>query len=303
MIYTVTINPAVDYTIKLKELVPNTINRSIEDQYKLGGKGINVSLVLHNLGIENTALGFVGGFSGDFIVKRMDEIGIKNDFIRLESGISRINVKVKAGTETDINGIGPDIPKESVQKLINQVKEIKKGDYLVLAGNVPKSLGDNVYSDILEGIKDKEVKVVIDTTKSFLANSLKHKPFLVKPNKEELCDFFNKELYSDTEIITHAKQMQEMGAQNVLVSLGDEGAILVTDKDEVFCKNAPKGKAVNTVGAGDSMAAGFIAGYIEKQDYEYALKYGLAAGSASAFSENFASYEEIQNFLVNDSWF
>lgn len=301
MIYTVTINPAVDYTIRIPQLALGEVNRIQKEEYFFGGKGINVSVVLHNLGIESVALGFIAGFTGQFVREGMNAIGIENDFIELPAGMTRINVKIKDEIETDINGSGPNLPDASISKLLKKIQKIKKDDFLVIAGAVPKEVKEDIYSDIIGSLKADNVYVVVDATKNYLLNTLKHKPFLVKPNSTELGELFGKEIHTDTDIITHAKKLQDMGARNVLVSIGDKGGVLVTEDGQVFCNDAPKGKVENTVGAGDSMTAGFLAGYMEKHDYEYALRYGLAAGSATAFSERLASGDEIRN-LLNSSF-
>ncbi|MDD4543018.1 MAG: 1-phosphofructokinase [Clostridia bacterium] len=297
MIYTVTINPAVDYTIKIPELVLGKVNRSEKEEYFFGGKGVNVSIVLHNLGIKSIALGFIAGFTGQFVRQGIYSLGIKNDFIDLPSGMTRINVKIKADKETDINAVGPVIPKDSIELLCKKIEKVKDNDFLVLAGAVPNNVDEQIYSDLLSHLKAKNVHVIIDATRNYLINALKHKPFLVKPNRAELGQLFNKEIHTDADIVLYAKKLQEMGARNVLVSIGDKGAVLVTENDDVICNDAPKGITKNTVGAGDSLTAGFIAGYMEKKDFRYALKYGLASGSATAFSDTLASKNEIEQIL------
>lgn len=299
MIYTVTMNPAVDYTVKIPQLVLGEVNRTEKEAYFFGGKGVNVSIVLHNLGIKSIALGFVSGFTGQFIRQGIYSLGIKNEFIELPFGMTRINIKIKSDKETDINSIGPMIPEDSVDLLFKKMDKLKDGDYLVLAGAVPKNLDTEIYSDIIRHIKAKNIHIVVDAVKDYLLNTLKHNPFLVKPNRTELGQLFDKEINTETDIVIYAKKLQQLGAKNVLVSIGDKGAVLVTEDNQVICHDAPKGIVKNTVGAGDSLTAGFIAGYMQTKDFEYALRYGLAAGSATAFSETLASKIEIEQVLNN----
>ena len=299
MIYTVTMNPAVDYTVKIPQLVLGEVNRTEKEAYFFGGKGVNVSIVLHNLGIKSIALGFVAGFTGQFIRQGIYSLGIKNEFIELPFGMTRINIKIKSDKETDINSIGPMIPEDSVDLLFKKMDKLKDGDYLVLAGAVPKNLDTEIYSDIIRHIKAKNIHIVVDAVKDYLLNTLKHNPFLVKPNRTELGQLFDKEINTETDIVIYAKKLQQLGAKNVLVSIGDKGAVLVTEDNQVICHDAPKGIVKNTVGAGDSLTAGFIAGYMQTKDFEYALRYGLAAGSATAFSETLASKIEIEQVLNN----
>ena len=297
MIYTVTMNPAVDYTVLVPQLVLGEVNRTEREAYFFGGKGINVSIVLHNLGIESVASGFVAGFTGQFIRQGLHSLGIKSDFIELTPGMTRINVKIKSDKETDINGIGPRVDQDSVNTLLKKMETLKDGDCLVLAGAVPKNLGTGIYSNLINSIKAGNVYVIVDATEDYLLNTLKHKPFLVKPNRAELGQLFGKEIHTDSDIVFYAKKLQKMGARNVLVSIGDKGAVLVTENNRVICRDAPKGQVKNTVGAGDSLTAGFIAGYMHSADFDYALRYGLAAGSATAFSETLATKEKIEQVL------
>ena len=294
MVYTITFNPALDYIIKVPDYLEGTVNRTSEEKILAGGKGINVSWVLKNLGVENIALGFVSGFTGEIIKNMLNDEDVANDFISLKSGFSRINVKIKAEKETEINGMGPEITEKELSGLYNKLNDLKDGDFLVLAGSVPKFMKKDIYCDILEYIKEKNVKTIVDTTGNFLTNTLKYKPFLIKPNNFELEEIFGIKLQREEDIIECAKKLQNMGALNVLISMGAEGAILVTEKGEIIKSGAPKGKVINTTGSGDSMVAGFITGFIEKGDFLYALKMGIAAGSASAFSENLATCEEIK---------
>ena len=297
MIYTVTFNPAIDYVMNVPGLVPGEVNRSKEEYVFFGGKGINVSLVLRELGRDSTALGFIAGFTGDAIRRGVEEAGVKSDFIRLENGLSRINVKIKASTETDLNGKGPDISEKDLQKLFEKLDALKSGDILVLAGSIPPDLPENIYETILARLSDKGVTFVVDATGDLLKNVLVYTPFLIKPNHHELGEIFGKTLKSTDEIAYYAKEMQKMGARNVLVSMAANGALLVDETGHVHIIGTAKGKAVNSVGAGDSMVAGFLAGYLEKNDYSYALALGSAAGSATAFSEGLAKKDLIFRLL------
>ena len=295
MIYTITFNPALDYIMVVPSCRSGEVNRTESEKIMAGGKGINVSIVLNNMGVENTALGFISGFTGGAIKNILADMNCKTDFIKLDNGFSRINVKIKSDTETEINGQGPDISDGAVKKLYEKLDSLNDGDTLVLAGSIPSSLSDSIYCEIMDYLKDKKLNIVVDATKDLLVNVLKYKPFLVKPNNHEIGEIFGVELKTRNEVVPYAKKMQEMGAKNVLVSMAGEGAVFVGENGEVYESEAPKGKLVNSTGAGDSMVAGFLAGYMEKQDFMYALKMGLAAGSASAFSENLATKEEILN--------
>ncbi|WP_302803489.1 1-phosphofructokinase [Eubacterium ventriosum] len=295
MIYTVTFNPSLDYIVSVDDFKLGLTNRTSSELILPGGKGTNVSTVLKNLGFESTALGFVAGFTGNEIVKRLNDMGIKSDFISIENGISRINLKLKSIDGTEINGAGPDISEEKVNKLMDKLNQLKKGDVLVLAGSIPSSMSDNIYRDIMADLKDRGVMIVVDATKDLLLNVLEYHPFLIKPNNHELGEIFDVKLTTREEVIPYGRKLQEKGARNVLVSMAGEGAVLIAEDGQVFDAPAPKGKLINGVGAGDSMVAGFVAGWIEKQDYEYAFHMGVASGSASAFSENLATKEEIIN--------
>lgn len=294
MIYTMTFNPALDYVIKVPECIMGTVNRTSDEKLLTGGKGINVSTVLTNLKIENTALGFLSGFTGKIIKDMLDYSGVKNDFIFLESGYSRINVKIKSEQETEINGNGPQIDEEALKKLYKKLDLLSNGDILVLAGSVPKSLPSNIYCEIMKYLSYKNICFVVDAAGKLLTKTLKYNPFLIKPNVLELEEIAGASLSTDAEIIDAAKKLQELGAANVLISMAADGAILLTENNEVIKSRAIKGKVVNSTGAGDSMVAGFLAGWIEKNDYNYALKMGVAAGSASTFSENLAEKNEIE---------
>ncbi|RHA17079.1 1-phosphofructokinase [Eubacterium ventriosum] len=295
MIYTVTFNPSLDYIVSVDDFKLGLTNRTSSELILPGGKGTNVSTVLKNLGFESTALGFVAGFTGNEIVKRLNDMGIKSDFISIENGISRINLKLKSIDGTEINGAGPDISEEKVNKLMDKLNQLKEGDVLVLAGSIPSSMSDNIYRDIMADLKDRGVMIVVDATKDLLLNVLEYHPFLIKPNNHELGEIFDVKLTTREEVIPYGRKLQEKGARNVLVSMAGEGAVLIAEDGQVFDTPAPKGKLINGVGAGDSMVAGFVAGWIEKQDYEYAFHMGVASGSASAFSENLATKEEIIN--------
>ncbi len=294
MIYTMTFNPALDYVIKVPECIMGTVNRTSDEKLLTGGKGINVSTVLTNLKIKNTALGFLSGFTGKIIKDMLDYSGVKNDFIFLESGYSRINVKIKSEQETEINGNGPQIDEEALKKLYKKLDLLSNGDILVLAGSVPKSLPSNIYCEIMKYLSHKNICFVVDAAGKLLTKTLKYNPFLIKPNVLELEEIAGAFLSTDAEIIDAAKRLQELGAANVLISMAADGAILLTENNEVIKSRAIKGKVVNSTGAGDSMVAGFLAGWIEKNDYNYALKMGVAAGSASTFSENLAEKNEIE---------
>ena len=295
MIYTVTFNPSLAYIVSVDDFKLGLTNRTSSELILPGGKGTNVSTVLKNLGLESTALGFVAGFTGNEIVKRLNDMGIKSDFISIENGISRINLKLKSIDGTEINGAGPDISEDKVNELMDKLNQLKEGDVLVLAGSIPSSMSDNIYRDIMADLKDRGVMIVVDATKDLLLNVLEYHPFLIKPNNHELGEIFDVKLTTREEVIPYGRKLQEKGARNVLVSMAGEGAVLIAEDGQVFDAPAPKGKLINGVGAGDSMVAGFVAGWIEKQDYEYAFHMGVASGSASAFSENLATKEEIIN--------
>ncbi|MCR5343933.1 1-phosphofructokinase [Butyrivibrio sp. FC2001] len=296
MIYTVTFNPAIDYIVRMdKPLDPGMTNRSVSEDCFFGGKGINVSTILKNLGIENTALGFAAGFTGEAIVEDVKRKGILADFIMLDKGISRINVKIKSEQETEINAQGPAISDEAYNELLKKLDNLKEGDMLILAGSIPSTLPSDVYEIILDRLKDKGVIFVVDATKDLLMNVLKYHPFLIKPNNHELGEMFGTVLKTDDEIEEHAKKLQDMGARNVLISMAGDGAMLITEDGQRFRVGVPKGKVKNSVGAGDSMVAGFVAGYMKTKDYKVALNMGTAAGSATAFSDDLATGELINS--------
>lgn len=283
MIYTVTFNPAIDYTVKLSAMQPGTINRNLSEEYLFGGKGINVSGVLKNLGVESVALGFVAGFTGEGLEKGLQQQGIRTRFIHTE-GMTRINVKIKAAEETEINGIGPQITEEDMRKLYGQLDSLQPGDTLVLSGSIPGCLPDNTYENIMEHLQGKNIRIVVDATKELLLNVLKYRPFLIKPNNHELGEIFEEVLETDAQITACAQKLQQKGARNVLVSMAGDGALLLDEHGKAYRIGCPRGTLVNSVAAGDSMVAGFLAGYLQTGDYSYALKLGAAAGSATAFS-------------------
>ena len=294
MIYTVTFNPAIDYVVRMSnELLPGMTNRSDSEECYFGGKGINVSTILQNLGIENTALGFVAGFTGKAIEESVRGKGIHADFVELDEGISRINVKIKGQAETEINAQGPRISEDAQKKLFDKINALKDGDILILAGSIPNSLPSDVYERIIALVNDRKIEVVVDATKDLLKNVLKYHPFLIKPNNHELGEMFGTVLTTDDEIEAHAKKLQELGARNVLISMAGDGAMLISEDGQKFRMGVPKGTVRNSVGAGDSMVAGFIAGYHKYKSYEEALKMGTAAGSATAFSDDLATGEDI----------
>lgn len=297
MIYTVTLNPSIDYIVRLDSLVSGITNRTTSEEYYFGGKGINVSCVLAELDIESTAFGFVAGFTGDAIEKGIRNDKIITDFIKLKNGISRINIKIKAGEETEINCQGPHIDDSELERLLAKVDRISDGDTLVIAGNVPNTMPDDVYERILEKIKDKNVRIVVDATKKLLLNSLKYKPFLIKPNRQELSEIFETEINDENDIVMYAEKLQKMGAQNVLISLGKDGAMLIDEYGEKHKAGVLKGKVLNTVGSGDSMVAGFVAGYEKEKSYPYALKLGSVCGNATAFLNGLATKDKINELL------
>ncbi len=296
MIYTVTFNPAVDYIVHTKELTAGSVNRSDSEEIYFGGKGINVSLVLAQLGVKSKALGFVAGFTGEAIEKGIAKAGIDADFVHLDSGFSRINVKIKSEKETELNGQGPDIDGKALDELFAKLDRIDTGDTLVLAGSIPSSLPADIYERILKKLDGKNIKVAVDATKDLLLNVLKYKPFLIKPNNFELGEIFDTEMKTTEDIVKYAGKLREMGAVNVLVSMAGDGAVLLDEYGKTHICGVCKGKVKNSVGAGDSMVAGFIAG-CEKGDYEYALKLGTASGGATAFSDGLAQKDTIYELL------
>lgn len=302
MIYTVTFNPAVDYVVHTGEIAMGGVNRTKSEEIYFGGKGINVSMVLSKLGIKSRALGFVAGFTGDAIEKGVAEQGIETDFVHLENGFSRINVKIKSGntalpcTETELNGQGPEIDSKALDLLFDKIDNISDGDTIILAGSIPGSMPADIYEKILERLQNKNIKAVVDAAKDLLVNVLKYKPFLVKPNNHELGEIFGVTLKTNGEIAEYAQKIKDMGARNVLVSMAGDGALLLDENGKKHICGVCKGTVKNSVGAGDSMVAGFVAGS-ERNDYEYALKLGTAAGGATAFSDGLAEKELIDELL------
>lgn len=296
MVYTVTFNPAIDYVVHTGEMKLGATNRSEREEMYFGGKGINVSIVLRELGIQSKALGFTAGFTGEAIEKGLADMGIDTDFVRLNSGNSRINVKIKSAEETELNGQGPDIDDKAIAELFEKLDRLSDGDTLILAGSIPSSLPSDIYQRILERLSGKKIKAVVDATKDLLLNVLKYKPFLIKPNNHELSEMFGVTLNSDEEIEKYARKLQEMGAVNVLISMAGDGAMLIDEFGKTHRCGVCKGTVKNSVGAGDSMVAGFTAGVING-DYEYALKLGTAAGGATAFSDGLATREKITELV------
>lgn len=296
MIYTVTFNPAIDYIVHTGTMQVGQVNRSQGEELYFGGKGINVSFVLHELGLPSKALGFVAGFTGAAIESGIQEQGIATDFVHLDSGFSRINVKIKSGEETELNGQGPNISEAAVAELFEKLNQLQDGDILILAGSIPNTMPADSYEKILAHLSDKNIKVVVDATKDLLLKVLPYHPFLIKPNNHELGELFGVTLHSIEEIATYAKKLQEMGAQNVLISMAGDGALLIDETGKQHVCGVCKGTVKNSVGAGDSMVAGFVAGSMHG-DYEAALKLGTAAGGATAFSEGLAQRAEIERLL------
>ena len=298
MIYTVTFNPSLDYIVSVDNFTTGKVNRTTKEILFPGGKGINVSIVLNNLGMESTALGFIAGFTGEEIRRRLLDFQIKEKLISVPEGISRINVKLRSNEESEINGMGPQIDNNALGKFMEQLDQLTKEDTLVLAGSIPSVLPDTIYRDIMSRLKEKNIRIVVDATKDLLVNVLEYQPFLIKPNNFELGEIFGvSDLRDKKEVITYAKKLQEKGAQNVLVSMAGDGAVLVAQDHTVLEASAPKGNVVNSVGAGDSMVAGFLYGYLKEHSYEKAFAYGVCTGSASAFSENLATRQEVLELM------
>lgn len=297
MIYTVTFNPSLDYIVDVSKFQEGVVNRTEHEKIFPGGKGINVSIVLKNLGIENTALGFTAGFIGNEIKRLLNEKEVKSDFINVKVGVSRINVKIRSNQETEINGQGPNITDFEIKELYSKLNDLKEEDILVLAGSIPSIMPSSIYMDIMDYLKDRNIKIVVDATKNLLTNVLPYKPFLIKPNNHELGEIFGVELVNKDDVIKYSKLLQEKGARNVLVSMAGDGAVLVAEDGQVFKSEAPSGVLKNSVGAGDSMVAGFIYGYLVSNDYSNAFKYGVCTGSASAFSEELATKAEVDALL------
>lgn len=294
MIYTVTFNPSLDYIVSVENFKAGEVNRTTDEIIFPGGKGINVSIVLKNLGFDNTALGFMAGFTGDEISRLLEEKGVKTDFIHVKKGLSRINVKMRSNEESEINGRGPEIMQEDIDKLYKQLDKLQEGDTLVLAGSIPSVMPESMYMDIMRHLQEKKIDIAVDATRDLLVNVLPYKPFVIKPNNHELGEIFNVKIETKDDVVKYAKKLQEKGARNVLVSMAGDGAVLVTEDGQEFRAEAPKGDLKNSVGAGDSMVAGFVAGYLTKKDYFEAFKMGVCTGSASAFSEELATKAEVE---------
>ena len=302
MIYTITFNPALDYITQVKNFKIGEINRTKTETILPGGKGLNVSIVLKNLGIENTALGFVAGFTGEELIRKIESQGVKTDFVKVEKGITRINIKISSMNEniieeTALNGMGPQITNDDTKTLMEKIQNMTAEDIVILSGSIPQNISTDIYDKICKSLSEKEITFIVDSTQELLMNVLKYHPFLIKPNREELEETLNCKISTKEDIVNAAKELKKMGAQNVLVSLGNDGALLLTKEYETYYSKAPKGQVVNTVGSGDSMVAGFLAGYYQTQDYEYALKTGVAAGSASAFSIRLATKRDVDLLL------
>lgn len=302
MIYTITFNPSLDYIVRVDDFQLGETNRSSYEEMFAGGKGINVSTILTQLGYDNIALGFVAGFTGMEIEKRITATGLKSDFIHLKNGISRINVKLKSGQETEINGLGPTIEKDELAQLYKKIEQLKQDDWLILAGSIPNTLPNDMYQVLMEKVQDKGIRVIVDATNDLLVKVLTYHPFLIKPNHRELEEIFQVQIHSEEELIAYGKKLQGMGAQNVLISRAEKGAILLSSGQSVYRCLAAKGTVKNSVGAGDSMVAGFLAGYLKHQKYEEALCLGSAAGGASAFHDGLATANMIEEVYQTISW-
>ena len=299
MIYTVTFNPSIDYIATCENFRLGETNRTSKELMYPGGKGINVSIVLSNLGIENTALGFVAGFTGKEIVKMLNKENIATDFIEIDKGLSRINVKLRSNEESELNGMGPEIDDEAIRKLYEKLDKLIAKDTLVISGSIPSCMPKTIYSDILEYLKGRNIDIVVDATKDLLMNVLPYHPFMIKPNNHELGELFNVELNTQDEVIPYARKLREKGARNVIVSMAGKGAVMVDENNDVYKMEAPKGKVMNSVGAGDSLVAGFIYGCKKLNNYEKAFKFGVCTGSASAFSDGLATKDKIDLLFNN----
>lgn len=298
MIYTVTFNPSLDYIIQVNHFMTGQINKTTYEKILPGGKGINVAIVLANFGHESTALGFMAGFTGKEIEHRLENFGCSSSFIQVKEGFSRINVKMKSDEETEINGMGPAIQQEDIEKLFDQLKVLTDQDILVISGSIPSTLPDTMYEQIIEYVQPNHCKVVVDATNTLLMKVLRYHPFLIKPNNIELGEIFDVTLNTQEEVIPYAHKLQELGARNILVSMAGKGAILLDESGKEYRLPAPRGNVINSVGAGDSMVAGFISGCIKSNyDYEYAFLKGVCSGSASAFSENLCTKEEVEALM------
>lgn len=297
MIYTVTFNPSIDYVLNVPKMELGSVNRSENEEYFPGGKGINVSIMLANLGHKSCALGFTAGFTGRYIKDSLAKIGANTDFIELETGYSRINVKLRSDAESEINGQGPHICESDIQCLFDKLEKLQDGDILVLAGSIPSSMTPVIYEEIMNKLQKRDIKIIVDATGELLKNVLKYKPFLIKPNNHELGELFGATVKTFDDVLTYAQELQKLGAKNVLISMAGDGAVLVDSNGEVHKSLPPDGKVLNSVGAGDSMVAGFLAGFLETEDYSHAFYNGLCAGSASAFSKWLADGDSVKELL------
>lgn len=298
MIYTVTLNPALDYVVGVRQFVPGQTNRTQREAIVCGGKGINVSAMLANLGVKSRALGFAAGFTGEEIVRRVAAMGIEADFITLKEGFSRINVKLKSEQETEINGQGPEIAPKDIEELFGRLTGLREGDILVLSGSIPSSVKPDIYAGIMGQVSGRGVKCVVDAEKNLLLSTLKYHPFLIKPNRQELGTMFERELNTEEEIVACGRLLQEQGAENVLVSMAGNGSILIGGDGALYRQGVCRGRVINSVGAGDSMVAGFLAGFLEKKELSWALKLGTACGGATAFSEGIGTRENVEKLLL-----
>lgn len=297
MIYTVTFNPSLDYVVDVEGFKTGVVNRTVSEHIMPGGKGVNVSIVLSNLGMKNKALGFVGGFTGAALEEQLDKKGIATDFVRLEGQLTRINVKLRSDEESEINGQGPHISKENIEELYKKLDRLSADDYLVLAGSIPATMPKSMYLDIMTRLKDRGIRIIVDATNELLLNVLPIGPFLIKPNNHELGEMFGTEIKDKADVIKYGRLLQEKGAQNVLVSMAGDGAVLIASDGKIYQSEAPRGELKNSVGAGDSMVAGFITGFIEGGNYEKAFQMGICTGSASAFSEELATRPEVMALM------
>lgn len=295
MIYTLTLNPSVDYIVEADEINLGTLNRSVNETKLPGGKGINVSRVLRSIGVDSNATGFLGGFTGNYVEEFLNREGVYTGFIKVE-GDTRINIKLKAGTETEINARGPEITELAVRALKEQIKQLGNGDYLILAGSIPSSMPGTIYEEIVQICKKTGAEVVVDAEGDLLKTVLEYKPFLIKPNHHELGQFFNKEITSPDEAIIYGGKLVDAGAKNVIVSLAGKGAVFVNERS-AYKAEVPKGEVKSSVGAGDSMVAGFMAQYHKTDNYKEAFRYSVASGSATAFSIGLCTPEKIEKLL------
>lgn len=300
MIYTLTFNPSLDYIVTVPKFTLGKVNRTSDEIVFPGGKGVNVSMVLKNLGHDNTALGFYAGFTGEELKRLLAVKNIHTDFITVKKGMTRINVKLRSDDESEINGQGPAIEEKDIKKLYEKLDALKDEDILIMSGSIPDVMPQTMYMDIMKHLQDKKIKIVVDATRDLLVNVLPYHPFLIKPNNHELGEIFNVEIKDKVDVVTYAKKLQDKGARNVLISMAGDGAVLVAEDGTVYKADAPKGKLVNSVGAGDSMVAGFVTGYLDFGTYKDAFKWGVCTGSASAFSEELATKQEVLALLENN---